>query len=183
MRKFTNIAGGALALGILTTGFTPLAAKKDCGKKVVKCAVPYALKYGKLRKKGKKYRAKVSKKGHEFWVKPFYRSMKVYSNSVVWTCKGSMSHLLRFRKDDQIRYSFKVKLFRDGKGQRRVKLYSMKIKIKRGGWRQMAAPVNKAIITILTGSPEAGIGASILTHAQGKLVGRLVDGKWEGSMK
>ncbi|MBG0971312.1 methyltransferase [Bacillus sp. SRB3LM] len=98
---------------------------------------------------------------HEFNIKPAYISKKDNQTLV----NGQISHHLSYRLDDQVYYRF-VK--------ENGEIKNLEIKIDRGGWTKITAPIG-AIIAQYFGVP---ITPDILSKI-GQQLGTLTDGKWE----
>ncbi|OPA10798.1 methyltransferase [Bacillus cereus] len=98
---------------------------------------------------------------HEFNIKPAYISKK--DNQTV--VNGQISHHLSYRLDDQVYYRFE---------KENGEIKNLEIKIDRGGWTKIAAPIG-AIIAQYFGVP---ITPDILSEI-GQQLGTLTDGKWE----
>ncbi|MCQ6530461.1 methyltransferase [Bacillus mycoides] len=98
---------------------------------------------------------------HEFNAKPAYIS-KMGNQTIV---NGQISHHLSYRIDDQVYYRF-VK--------ENGEIKNVEIKIDRGGWTKIAAPIG-AIIAQYFGIP---ITPDLLSQI-GQQLGALADGKWE----
>ncbi|PEL99759.1 methyltransferase [Bacillus cereus] len=98
---------------------------------------------------------------HEFNIKPAYISKKENQTVV----NGQISHHLSYRPDDQVYYRF-VK--------ENGEIKNLEIKIDRGGWTKIAAPIG-AIIAQYFGVP---ITPDVLSKI-GQQLGTLTDGKWE----
>ncbi|ENQ3077531.1 methyltransferase [Bacillus multifaciens] len=98
---------------------------------------------------------------HEFNVKPAYISKKGNQTIV----NGQISHHLGYRLDDQVYYRF-VK--------ENGEIKNLEIKIDRGGWTKIAAPIGGIIAKYLGSS----ITPDQLSQI-GQQLGALIDGKWE----
>ncbi|HDR7495149.1 methyltransferase [Bacillus cereus] len=102
---------------------------------------------------------------HEFNVKPAYISKKENQTVV----NGQISHHLSYRLDDQVYYRF-VK--------ENGEIKNLEIKIDRGGWTKITAPIG-AIIAQYFGVP---ITPGLLSQI-GQQLGTLTEGKWEYALE
>ncbi|HDR3896848.1 methyltransferase [Bacillus sp. FSL W7-1334] len=102
---------------------------------------------------------------HEFNVKPAYISKKENQTVV----NGQISHHLSYRLDDQVYYRF-VK--------ENGEIKNLEIKIDRGGWTKITAPIG-AIIAQYFGVP---ITPGLLSQI-GQQLGTLTEGKWKYALE